>query len=187
MRALGGAATVVLGFTGGRGVITHSAAGVVSFVVFAAAVAALVVPDSPKLRPVPTLALGGYLALLGFVGVGGVHNTRTGWFSLVWLVFGALGLLLVLRVDQSPAVPREGATRVDAAGNEVPLRQVVIAYGLMLAFTAFGVIITVLGYHRGAVVYEVLGVAAVALAVGSVVRGAVLRRRRGYWGPPGSS
>ena len=185
MRALGGAATVVLGFTGGRGIITHSSAGVVLFVVFAAAVAALVVPDRPTLRPVPTLLLGSYLALLGFVGVGGVHSTQIGWFSLAWLVLGTLGLLLVLRVDHSPAVPRAGATRVDAAGNEVPIRMVIVAYGSLLALTvAPGVLLAALGYVRGEVALQVLGVAVVVLGVGSAIRGAVLRRRRGYWGPP---
>ena len=184
MRALGGAATVLLGFTGGRGVITHSTAGVVSFVIFTAVAAALVVPDRPTLRPVPTLLLGGYLALLGFVGVGGVHSTRIGWFSLVWLVLGALGLLLVLRVDHSPAVPRAGATRIDAAGNEIPMRQMVVAYGFILGSTAFGVVVAVLGFYQGVVFYEVVGVATAAFMVGSAIRGAVLRRRRGYWGPP---
>lgn len=71
-RVVGGLATVVLGFSGGRGVITHSTAGVVAFVVFAVLVAVVeVAARNPVLRPVPMLLLGVFLGLMGFVGVGG--------------------------------------------------------------------------------------------------------------------
>jgi len=101
-RAVSGLATVVLGFVGASGVITHSTAGLVAFGVFAAAVAVLVIPENRLFRPLPTLLLGVFLAILGFVGVGGAHNTRAGWFSLFWLALGALGLLLVLRAARRP-------------------------------------------------------------------------------------
>ena len=101
-RAVSGLATVVLGFVGARGVITHSTAGLVAFGVFAAVVAVLAIPENRLFRPLPTLLLGVFLAILGFVGVGGAHNTRAGWFSLFWLALGALGLLLVLRAARRP-------------------------------------------------------------------------------------
>jgi len=105
-RVVGGLATVVLGFSGGRGVITHSTAGVVAFVVFAVLVAVVVVASrNPVLRPVPVLLLGVFLGLVGFVGVGGAHNTRVGWFSLVWLALGAIGLVAVLRAGPTTVTP----------------------------------------------------------------------------------
>lgn len=59
MRVVGGVSTVLVAYLGGRSIITHSAAGVASLVVFAVVVAALVVSDRPTLRPVPILLLGG--------------------------------------------------------------------------------------------------------------------------------
>ncbi len=106
-RVVGGLATVVLGFYGGRGVITHSTAGVVAFVVFAALVAVVeVAARNPVLRPVPMLLLGVFLSLVGFVGVGGAHNTRVGWFSLVWFALGAIALIAILRAGPTTAAQR---------------------------------------------------------------------------------
>lgn len=106
-RAVGGLATVVLGFYGGRGVITHSTAGVVAFVVFAAVVAVVeVAARNPILRPVPMLLLGAFLGIIGFVGVGGAHNTRVGWLSLMWFVLGAIALIAILRAGPTTAAQR---------------------------------------------------------------------------------
>jgi len=106
-RVVRGLAIVVLGFYGGRGVITHSTAGVVAFVVFAALVAVVeVAANNPVLRPVPMLMLGVFLALMGFVGVGGAHNTRIGWLSLMWFVLGAIALIAILRAGPTTAAQR---------------------------------------------------------------------------------
>lgn len=76
-----------------------------SFIVFAAVVAVLVASKRPTLRPMPILLLGVYLALLGFIGVGGARNPVIGWFSTIWVVLGALGLVLVVRTDQTTRSP----------------------------------------------------------------------------------
>jgi hypothetical protein len=51
---------------------------------------------------VPLLALGAFLALLGFVGLGGARSPAVGWVSLVWLGLGLAGLVLVRRAPRRP-------------------------------------------------------------------------------------
>lgn len=78
-----------------------------AFVVFAALVAVVeVAARNPVLRPVPMLMLGVFLALMGFVGVGGAHNTRIGWLSLMWFVLGAIALIAILRAGPTTAAQR---------------------------------------------------------------------------------
>lgn len=189
-RVIGGLATVVLGFSGGRGVITHSTAGVVAFAVFAVLVAVVVASRNPVLRPVPVLLLGVFLGLVGFVGIGGAHNTRVGWFSLVWLALGAIGLIAVLRAGPTTATPvgrraKRGKSKMaqDDDGSGIPVRTFIVGYGFLFAGIAAGLYLIALGRQRGELFPQIVGILFVAFIAGAMLRGLILRRRRGYWGP----